>query len=154
MNSTMTYETLYNNMVKKFTVGKDEKDYKLGEYMLMKARAKKETAMVAASEKNNALPVVRAKNNAGTAIAAAFSYVNDKLTVKEAPVRDRTMRSFPLRTSLTAFGSALVVCGLVVCCGVFGFKAASPETDNIVSASETPETVEQTEDIGYSVENR
>ena len=142
-------------MVKKFTVEKDNTDYKLGEYLRMKARVKKETAMIAASESSSALlPVVRAKNSAGTAIVAAFSYVNDKLTVKEAPVRDRTMRSFPLRTSLTAFCSALVVCGLVVCCGIFGFKAAAPGVDNTVSVEETPESVDDAQEIGYSIEKQ
>ena len=142
-------------MVKKFTVEKDNTDYKLGEYLRMKARVKKETAMIAASESSSALlPVVRAKNSAGTAIVAAFSYVNDKLTVKEAPVRDRTMRSFPLRTSLAAFCSALVVCGLVVCCGIFGFKAAAPGVDNTVSVEETPEPVDDAQEIGYSIEKQ
>ena len=142
-------------MVKKFTVEKDNTDYKLGEYLRMKARAKKETAMVAASDTSSALlPVARAKSSAGTAIVAAFSYVNDKLTVKEAPVRDRTMRSFPLRTSLTAFCSALVVCGLVVCCGIFGFKTAAPGVDNTVSVEEAPETVDEAQDIGYSIEKQ
>ena len=154
MNSVMTYETLYNNMVKKFTVEKNGTDYSLGGYMRARAAEKKNTAMVAASERKTALPAVRAKASAGTAIVAAFSYVNDKLTVKEAPVRDRTMRSFPLRTSLTALGSALVVCGLVVCCGVFGLKSVAPTTDNIISVEETYESAEETTDISYSAEKQ
>ena len=134
----ITYEQLYTNMVNKLTVEKDDQDYKLGEYMLMKARAKKEAAMVAVSERSN-LPAVRAKSNGVSAIAAAFSYVNDKLTVKEAPVRDKTLRAFPLRTSITAFCSALVVCGLVVCCGIFGFKTNAPANDNVIHAEQLTE---------------
>ena len=135
MNSTMTYEKLYTNMVKKFTVEKDNTDYKLGEYMLMKARAKKEAALTAVSAQKSALPVLRGRKDT-TAIAAIFSYVNDKLTVKEAPIRDKTIRSFPFRTSIAAFCSALVVCALVVSCSIFGFGTTFSSTDNTVNATE------------------
>lgn len=154
MNSTMTYEKLYTNMVRKFTIEKNGTEYKLGEYMLTRAKAKREAAMVAVSETSN-LPVQRTQGNAGTAIAAIFSYVNDKLTLKQPPAHDKTMRTFPLRTSITALCSALVVCSLVVCCGIFGFKSALPENDNMVTVEENYEdAVEMTEEIGYSIENQ
>jgi hypothetical protein len=149
--NNITYEQLYNNMVNKFTVEKDNQDYKLGEYMLMKAKAKREAAMVAVSEKP-ALPVVRTKSNATGAIAAAFSYVNDKLTVKEAPVRDKTLRAFPLRTSLTAFCSALVVCGLVVCCSIFGIKGNVAGNDNVIRAEQVAEITEENAELTYTTE--
>lgn len=144
MNSAMTYEKLYTNMVKKFTVENDNTDYKLGEYMLMKARAKKEAALTAVSGEKSALPVLRNGKDT-TAIAAIFSYVNDKLTVKEAPIRDKTIRSFPFRTSITAFCSALVVCALVVSCSIFGFGSAFSASDNTVQITETEENVTETE---------
>ncbi len=131
MNSTMTYEMLYNNMVKKFTVEKDNTDYNLGDFMLMKAKAKK-NEMVAAANSN--LPVSR--DNKANAITTVFSYVNDKLTVKEAPVRNKTIRSFPFRTSFTAFCSALVVCALVVSCCFFGLSKSATGNDNIVTVTE------------------
>ena len=149
--NNITYDQLYNSMVKKFTVEKDNQDYKLGEYMLMKARAKKEAAMVAVSEKSSNLPIIRTKSNASGAIVAAFTYVNDKLTVKEAPIRDKTIRSFPLRTSLTAFCSALVVCGLVVCCSLFGIKGTVAGNDNVVSADIAEDLTEENEEIDYTV---
>ena len=106
MNSAMTYEQLYNNMVKKFTVERNNTEYKLGDYMLMKATSKT-TSLVAAQETSN-LPVahVSGKENA---ISTVFTYINEKLKIKEAPVRDKTIRTFPLRTSLASLGSALVV---------------------------------------------
>lgn len=151
MNSTMTYEKLYTNMVKKFTVEKDNTDYKLGEYMLMKARAKKEAALTAVSAQKSALPVLRGRKDT-TAIAAIFSYVNDKLTVKEAPIRDKTIRSFPFRTSIAAFCSALVVCALVVSCSIFGFGTTFSSTDNTVNATEIQDdSIEQETENEISV---
>ena len=41
MNQKMTYDKLYSNMVKNFTVENDNTDYTLGDYMLMKACKKK-----------------------------------------------------------------------------------------------------------------
>ena len=138
MNS-MTYDKLYNNMVRKFTVEKDNQDYNLGDFMLMKAKAKK-NEMVAATADSN-LPVAR--DNKSNALTTVFSYVNDKLTVKEAPIRDRTIRRFPLRTSLSALCSAVVVCALVISCTVFGVTA-NGGTDNTVNL-EVEETTENTE---------
>lgn len=132
MNQTMTYEKLYTNMVKKFTVEKDNTDYNLGDFMLMKAAAKR-NAMVAAADAK--LPVAR--DNKNNAITTVFSYVNDKLTVKQAPVRNKTIRSFPFRTSFTAFCSALVVCALVVSCCFFGLSKSTTGNDNIITVTET-----------------
>ena len=132
MNQTMTYEKLYTNMVKKFTVEKDNTDYNLGDFMLMKAAAKK-NAMIAAADSK--LPVAR--DNKNNALTTGFSYVHDKLTVKQAPVRHKTIRSFPFRTSLTAFGSALVVCALAVSCCFFGLAKSANGTENIVTVTET-----------------
>ena len=100
----MTYDELYQSMAKKFIIEKNETDYTLGEYMLMRARSKKENSFstsVTAAGTN--LPVV--KNAGENGIVAVFSYVNEKLKVKEAHVKNKTMRSFPLRTSASAFSS-------------------------------------------------
>ena len=66
MNQTMTYEKLYSNMVKNFTVEKDNKDYTLGDYMLMKAQAKRNAMTVAA---NTSLAVADSKS---TSLATIF----------------------------------------------------------------------------------
>lgn len=101
------YDTLYTNMKNAFTVVNDGYESTLGEYMLRKAAEKNASSN---------LPVASvAKDNA---IAAVFSYVQDKLTVKTPPVKDKTMRAFPFRASLAAVLSAVVTCGLVVTYGV------------------------------------
>ena len=130
MNSTMTYEQLYDNMVKKFTVEKDNIDYKLGDYMLMKAQSKKNSMTAVTTAATSNLPVAR--ENKETAITTIFTYVNDKLKVKEAPVRDKTRRSFPFKTSLASFCSAIVVCALVVCCSFFAIKASVLNNSTVV----------------------
>ena len=146
MNTNMTYEKLYSDMVKKFTVEKDNKDYKLGEYMLMKAKSAKATAQ------HSLMPVSRADFSGTRAISAVFNYVSDKLTVREAPVRDKTIRRFPLRTSATAFCSALVVCALVLSYGLIGFKSlnnASMTSETVYT--ETEMSVTEDTAIGYSL---
>ena len=149
----MTYDKLYNNMVRKFTVEKDNQDYNLGDFMLMKAKAKK-NEMVAATADSN-LPVAR--DNKSNALTTVFSYVNDKLTVKKAPVRNKTIRSFPFRTSFTAFCSALIVCALVVSCCFFGLSNSVISNDNVIateqSESETENEINETETAFVSFDN-
>lgn len=138
MNQTMTYDKLYSNMVKNFTVEKDNTDYTLGDYMLMKAQAKR-NAMTVASGTSLAISGSRS-----TSISTVFSYVGEKLKVKKAPVRDKTIRKFPLRASLSALCSATIVCALVVCCAVFGLSSSKTGTENIVSVTESDAEIEQT----------
>ncbi len=131
MDTAMTYEQLYSNMVKSFTV--DEADCKLGDYMLMKANAKK-------SVNNTTSLAVSARQSVGTSIASIISYVNDKLTVKQAPIRDRTIRKFPLRTTLSALCSAIVVCCLAISCAVFGINSEAGNANTVENGySETDE---------------
>lgn len=134
----MTYEKLYDNMVKKFTVEKDNKDYTLGDYMLTKARAKRNAMTVAA---NTGLTVAETKS---VSLTNVFSFIGEKLRVKKAPVKNTTMRKFPLRASLTALCSATIVCALVVCCAVFGLSSSSDGMNNIVSITESDAEIEQT----------
>ena len=116
MNTSNVYESLYNNMKNRFTVVNDNCDYTLGEYMLMKAGQKKETS---------SLPVVR-KNSAGTtAITTVFKYVNDKLTLKAPPQKDKVIRRFPFRTSFAAVLSAVVACTLVISYGSATLRSGS-----------------------------
>ena len=115
--TTMTaYDKLYMSMKNKFTVTADNCEYSLGEYMSKKANAKAESSN---------LPVAAVKTNHVSTISAIFSYVNDKLTVKREPVKDKTMRAFPLRTSLAACFSALVACAFIFSFGVFSMKGAN-----------------------------
>ena len=126
MNSYNVYENLYANTKANFTVVKDNKEYTLGEYMLMKA-----------GKKN--LPAER--NAKSGAVSAFFSYVNDKLTVKNPPAKDKTIRRFPLRTTAAAFLSAMMVCTLVLSFGIFSGKSTTGSAP-IVSESEISEADE------------
>ena len=154
MSATMTYSDLYAKMVGKFTIEKNDKDYKLGEYMLAKARKRKETSLVSKSEATeSALPMPVATKE--TAMAAIFSYVQEKLTVKEAPIKNKTIRRFPIRSSLTAFGSAIVACSLVIVCAFFGLKAmptSSGDEGYIAQDTETElEDKNDTASAGYEI---
>ena len=110
------YENLYENMKNRFTVVNDNCEYTLGEYMLMKAGIKQETSN---------LPAVRnTAESASTAVTAFFRYVNDKLTLKAPPVKDKTIKRFPIRTSAASMLSAIVACTLVISYGVATLRGA------------------------------
>lgn len=147
MDNAMTYEKLYSNMVKSFTVEKT--DCKLGDYMLMKANAKKN------DNTSTSLTAVSACQSVGTSIISFISYVNDKLTVKKAPIRDKTIRKFPLRTTLSALCSAVVVCSLAISCAIFGIRSAGDGVNTVNNeytemndASES--TGELSEELSYT----
>ena len=154
MNSNMTYSTLYSNMVKKFTVEKNGVDYKLGDYMLMKAKSKtaSETKTAKKPSYSNLPALIYRKETGASAVGSIISYVSEKLTVKEAPIKNKTMRAFPLRTSITAFCSAMVVCALIVSCGIFGINAGGSlesAANNEVKQSEAENEVITDNTITY-----
>ena len=130
MATNNPYETLYNNMRTKFTVVNDNSEYTLGEYMSMKANP--------VAEASN-LPATRS-SSPNHSITSIFSYVNEKLTVKKPPARDKVIRRFPFRTSAAAFMTAIVACALMFSYGLFALKAG-----NIVPTADTEPTV--TEEI-------
>ena len=133
MTSTSAYESLYNNMRKHFTVISDNNEYTLGEYMSMKADVKNTAA--------SNLPAVRSNVLDTRSVSAIFSYVNEKLTVKKAPVKDRTMRAFPFRTSMAAALSAVVACALIFSFGIFTTNG----TGNVPSTVDSGEDVSECE---------
>ncbi len=109
MTTTMNaYDALYNNLKNSFTVIYNGSECTVGDFMLMKANKHSESTLPMATS--------YAKTASLTNIV---EYVNDKLTVKKAPVKDRTMRNFPLRTSLSSLLSASAACALVLSCGIF-----------------------------------
>ena len=130
MTSTTTYDRLYENLKNRFTVQNDNSECTLGEYMLMKARE---------ATNKSALPVA-VNDYAGSRrmLASIVTYVNDKLTIKKPPVKDKTMKAFPFRTSLASVLSALLVCTLVVTYGLVGGTGALSE-DSTADASASTE---------------
>ena len=139
MTSINAYENLFNTMKNGLTVVSKSGEYTLGDYMLMKAKAKR-NAMTVASE--TSLAVAETKS---ASLTTVFSYIGEKLKVKKAPERDKTLRKFPLRASFTALCSATLVCALVVCCTVFGLSSPKGGKDNIVSITESDAEIEAIE---------
>jgi hypothetical protein len=128
MTTTNVYENLYTNVKERLTIVNGSNEYSLGEYMLM--QAKKEDLETSEEPK---LPVV-AKNYAEVgekALAMVVSYVNDKLTIKEPPVKDKTIRAFPFRASASALLSAVACCALVLSIGIVGMNSLKNNADGI-----------------------
>ena len=119
--TTNTYDRLYENMKQRFTVAEDGNAYTLGEFMLMKA------ANTQKPEDSSSLPVAvkSAVTKSETAVSNVISFVDEKLTIKQAPVKDKTIRSFPLRASASAFFTAAVACAFMLSFALIGFKALS-----------------------------
>ena len=131
--TTNNYEKLYENMKQRFTISSKNNEYTLGEYMLMKADVKK-------TESRN-LPVVvkTAVTKSETAVTSIVSFVDDKLTIKQAPVKDKTIRTFPFRASASAFLTASVACAFVLSFALIGARTLStpaPSVNEIIESQD------------------
>ena len=122
---TNNYDKLYENMKQRFTVVNENEEYTIGEYMLKKADVKKADAALPVALRSTA-------TNADRAVASIVTYVNDKLTIKQPPVQDKTIRAFPFRASASAFLSAAVACSFMLSFCLLGATALT----NSVSASQ------------------
>lgn len=131
---TNVYDTLYNNMKQRFTVVNGENEYTLGSYMLMKAREKQ--------EKSN-LPTTITSNTRSVALQSVLTYINKKLTIKEAPAPEKTIKAFPLRTALSAACSALLICTLMFSFGALNGLMPASEGGYIAQTEEMPEEIEE-----------
>ena len=141
------YDALYTNLKNQFIVIYQGTECSVGDCMRMKANKQPESS----------LPIVTTSAKT-TSLATIVDYVNDKLTVKAAPVKDKTIRKFPLRTSVSALLSATAACALVLSCGIFSLTGAAgingaktaekPETSYTESFS--PETVE--DEVSFETE--
>ena len=126
--ATNNYERLYDNMKNRFTVASDNSEYTLGEYMLMKADVKKADAALPVAMRSTA-------TKSEIAVASIVSFVSDKLAIKEAPAKDKTIKAFPLRTSASAFLSAAVACAFLLSFALIGIKAVEFNEPAKASAS-------------------
>ena len=118
MTSTNNYDKLYENIKNRFTVVNENSEYTLGDYMLMKANKKKDDAMLPVAQRTTA-------GKGERAVAMFLSYVNDKLLIKEPPIKDKTIRAFPFRASASALLSAVVACTFVLSFVVIGARVSS-----------------------------
>lgn len=134
--NTNSYDRLYENMKQRFTVSADNTEYTIGEYMLMRADVKK--------TENTALPVAvqTAVTKSEKAVSGLVTFVDDKLTIKEPPVKDKTLKAFPFRASASAFLTASVACAFILSFALIGVKTLStPSTEaNDVVIEENEET--------------
>ena len=116
------YDNLYENMKNRLTVVNEDSEYTIGSYMLMKANRKKEDALLPVAERSTATKTERA-------VANVVSYINDKLTIKEPPIKDKTIRAFPFRASASAFLSAVVACAFMLSFIVVGARLLNTNTE-------------------------
>ncbi len=153
MTEKINYNRLYSDMVKLFAVKQDGKeDMSLGDYMRSKANVKNAVCAPKATKRESNLPVA-VKHSETHAISAFFTYVNDKLTVKRAPVRDKTIRRFPLRTAISSFLCAFVICAVMVCYALIGVRGGNDSniaSENKYEYSENYQTTlgfDETDDL-------
>ena len=135
------YDVLYNNLKNRFTVIHGGQECTVGDYMRMKSGA----------HPTSNLPAVR-KNSDEHSIAAVINYVNDKLTIKKAPLKDKTMRRFPIRTSLSATLSAVAACALIMFTGIIAAKGVGDTSLPTVKepAIETADEIVDDNNLGAS----
>ncbi len=121
MTTYNAYDKLYNNLRTTFAV-QDEtgRECTLGELMLAKA-AKKRTAAALSKEKSK------------KALTAVYRFINERLTIKEAPAKEKTISSFPVRTSLASLFSAVVTCALILSCGIIGVRSLDMPGESVVT---------------------
>lgn len=105
------YNTLYENMKRSFTVNQDGAQYSLGAFMRMKAHE---------ASGESFLPATIEKKRETSALVAIRNFVSEKLAVKSAPTPEKTLRSFPLRTSLAACVCAFALCTILFSGAIIG----------------------------------
>jgi hypothetical protein len=93
------------------------------------------------------LPVAVNSQRAG-ALTVFASYVNDKLTLKAPPIKDKTIRKFPFRASGSAILSAVVACSLALSVGIVGIRSliSGPTVDTAIVEYQTEETLKDIEE--------
>lgn len=147
MASVNTYESLYRSMKEHFTVVSAGGEYTLGAYMRKKARE---------SRGQSDLPITVTRAVRPAPVRALVSYVSDKLAVHNPPPPEKVIRRFPLRTSLAAFGSALMICVFVFSLGLFSRQTlkASPfsASGTIHSESFVTEEKEMTKPVAKNAD--
>ncbi|MBR2930988.1 MAG: hypothetical protein IKC32_07140 [Clostridia bacterium] len=133
------YDTLYENLKDRFTVSCEGYNCTLGDYMLIQA-GKKQT-------NESELPATL-DSSAGS-VASIVDYVTEHLTVKSAPLRERTIKRFPLRSSFSAILTAAAACALVFSFGIFSLTGSGAFAPITAEGAET----EVAEDVEESSAN-
>ena len=138
MTQTNNYDRLYENMKQRFTISEGNSEYTIGEYMLMKADSKK-------AESSLPVAVQSAVTRSEMAMTNIVSFVDDKLTIKQAPVKDKTIKEFPFRASASAFLTAGVACAFILSFILIGVNALSTPAPSINGVAVTEQYNEPTD---------
>jgi len=138
--TTNSYDKLYENMKQRFTISSGDSEYTIGAYMLMRANDKK--------KENAALPVAvqTAVAKSEVAMTTIVSFVDDKLTIKQAPVKDKTIKSFPFRSSAAAFLTASVACAFILSFALIGARTLNTPAPSV---NEVIEQADNNASISY-----
>ena len=144
MATANNYDQLYSNMKTRLTVVSDNAEYTIGDYMLMRANKKKVEALMPTAEKT---VISRTEQ----AITNAVSYINEKLIIKEPPVKDKTIRAFPFRASASALLSAVACCALVISIAVVGMGSQKHNNEMLDNVSMTDYYIEDAVELHREV---
>ena len=136
MATVNSYDALYANMKNRLTVVNNDSEYTIGDYMLMRAR-KQEESKKALAAKTAVVP-------AEQTMAQVVSFISDKLTIKEAPIKDKTIRAFPFRASASAFLAAAVACSLMLSFVTIGARLieGAPQATEVSLSEEIEENIQ------------
>ena len=129
------YNTLYENMKKSFTVTNDGAQYSLGAFMRMKAHEQSGETL---------LPTTIEKKHETSALVAVRKFVKEKLAVTTTPSPEKTLKSFPLRTSLAACLCAFALCTVLFSGAIIGsgvLSATSNQESYIAEADYSEEYI-------------
>lgn len=141
---TNPYDALYTNLKNRCDVTYDGYECTIGECMLMRA-GKRQTSV-------GDLPIEATYNK--NSLTTIVDYISDKLTVRSAPEKNKTLHSFPYRTSMSAIFSAVASCALIFSLGIFALtgNTFSPITaDSSVTENVETET-EEVPEVDYTKE--
>ncbi len=135
---TDPYDALYTNLKNRFTVIYEGAECTVGDYMLMKAGKRKASNLPAAAAKDT---------YEHKALTSIVDFVSEKLTVKKPPVKDKTIKRFPFKTSMSALLSSAAACALVLSCGIFALSGAKNSAPSVSADSESYSSFEIHDDI-------
>ena len=141
---TNPYDALYTNLKNRCDVTYDGFECTIGECMLMRA-GKRQSSV-------SELPIEATYNK--NTLTTIVDYISDSLTVRQAPEKNKTLHSFPYRTSISAILSAVASCALIFSLGIFALMgntfspitAESGASENVQVESEELPEVEYTEE--------
>ena len=134
-NTYNPYENLCESLENRLTLVDNGREYNMYEYMLNKANG----------NTHGNLPVARRDDHS---IVAVVNYVNERLTIKKAPIKEKTIKRFPLRTSFSALLSAVAACALIISCCIYAIAGRSDNSVPVADASVRQELIiEELSDI-------